>query len=186
MDIPADSKELLALQESLRAQGVEKLPVCRHVHWEYALPRNEQEYIDLHGFAVLRLEANSEVRKELPVKTAYFRYDQKEQLTLPRIRLGDELDNKITDKSLESGNEHFIQISFWIFPIWLLNENDSVLLADFTEGRDGFSLQSGPWNNKEYILNILNKHVANELCMGSKINNTFLTSFLVREFPGRF
>lgn len=185
MDIPANCKELQSLQKQLKAQGVENIPVCRHVHWEYALPCNEQEFIDLCGFALLRLEANSEVLSELPIKKVYVRQTQGEPIVLPRIRLGDEYDKKITDKSSGPGKEHFTQVSFWLFPAFLLTDEGSVLLADFTEGRDEFSMARGPWRDGYRVLETMNNLLAKKLSLRKGIDAERLSSFLSREFPGR-
>ncbi len=190
MEIPPGSKELLALQESLRAQGVEKLPICRYGDWEYALPSNEEEYIKLRGMAVLRLEAHSDTRNELPLKKAYFRLSHGElkgqEAQLPRLWLGDEYDQKITDKSSSPENLHFVQVSFWLFPVNFLADEGSAMVADFNEGRDGFCLRTGNWNLDDRILRIVHKHAAQELTLAPKIDMNFLSTFVSREFPGRF
>lgn len=190
MDIPSGCKELLSLQEKLKTQGVEKLPVCRYGNWEYALPSNEDEYIKLGGMAVLRLEAHSEVRDELPLKRAFFRLSDGElcgrEVPLPRLRLGDEYDLKITDKCSEPENEHFMEVSFWLFPVNFLADKDSAIVVDFNQGRDGFTLRTGNWNLDDRILKVVYKHAAEELASPPKIDINFLSNFVSREFPGRF
>ncbi|MBU1122796.1 MAG: hypothetical protein KKF54_08940 [Candidatus Omnitrophica bacterium] len=159
----------------------------RYAEFDMALPVSEDEYCGLKGNAIVMVTAVSEHQSELPLKRTYFQIAKGKEIELTKLIFSSGINNfagdKITKTKFADGEKDcYVNLSFWLLPVSLLQDEKGVLAIDFKERRKAFVLYRGPWKiddrNKEYV----RKQLQDKMKGDEQLNSDLLGQFIEREF----
>ena len=172
---PGVEQELAQLKKQL---GVTDDIVARYAEYEIAYPTSEKEYCDLCGNAIMLITAFSCDPEELPLDRVYFKTEIGEETVLKGLGASEISKSKFGD----SKNDYFSNISLWVLPVYLMEDEKGKINLDFKKNRQSFSMSRDPGLLNERNQIYVRKHSQGIVKIAERVDSDILSKFVEREF----
>ena len=162
------------ITSTLDGMGAE---ATRMADYDLCFPANAKEYEAIGKNGVVRIEAQSAISSELPLKSVYLEVGGI-RVPLRSIYLGEKFEDKVP--ATAKGTRYWHQISFYLIPLNLI-KGKAELVIDFKGPRSGFGL--GPLvidGNAPAFVRL------DECDTPSEPETSALSELLFREYPSYF